>query len=156
MNVRDVMSRDVESCSPDNDLAAAAMIMWRNDCGFVPIVENDGRVVGVITDRDICMATATRHQAPMSLRVRDVMPPRAHTVRPDEDIENALDLMRDERIRRLPVVDEDGKIQGVLSINDLILNAKPRSGGLPLDRVMEVLRSICEHQHAPQHGGSGI
>ncbi len=163
MKVKEVMTSDVETCSPDQNLAAAAMVMWRQDCGVVPVVDNERRVKGVLTDRDICIATATRHVAPDTLRVAEVQTGQPRTIRPDDDIRNALEVMRTERVRRLPVVDEQGQLQGMLSINDLILQAKPsaasRSTGsaragttsnISATDVLEALQSICSHtvEHA--------
>src|SRR5260221_12493911 len=119
MKVKDIMSRSVETCAPDTDLAAAAMTMWRRDCGVVPVADTQGKVVGVITDRDICMAVATRHRPPEQVQVRELVSGKLHTVRPEDDIKTAMETMRKEQIRPLPVVQRDGTIAGMLSISDL-------------------------------------
>ena len=151
MIVRELMNARPESCSPSTDLAAAAMIMWRHDCGIVPVVvPGSNKVQGVITDRDICMALATSGRRPTERTVAEVMTRTPFTVRPEDDVQDALSVMKREHVRRLPVVDEHGALQGVLSINDLILataRGRRRSeASLSADRVMNALRGISEHR----------
>jgi CBS domain-containing protein len=149
MKVQDLMKKDVDSCGRNTDLAAAAMIMWRKDCGVVPVVGNEGEAVGMITDRDICMAVATRHLRPEEIAVSEVMSDKVYKVRPGDDIRAALEAMRSERVRRLPVVSPDGVLQGIISINDIVLAAGRSTGGkrpdILAEDVLEVLKSICEH-----------
>ena len=153
MKVREVMTRQVESCPPETDLGSAALLMWRKDCGFVPVVDGpDGRVVGTVTDRDICMGLATSGKSPSERTVREVMSDAAFTIEPDTDIDDALDVMGSHRVRRLPVVDRNGRLAGVLSLNDLVLNAdEPQVGdggndSIPGDRIVRTLQAICEHR----------
>src|SRR6516162_5101601 len=73
MKVQDVMTYDVQTCRPETNLADAAMRMWRGDCGILPIIADGQKVVGVITDRDICVAAATKHRDPANIRVKEVM-----------------------------------------------------------------------------------
>ncbi len=153
MKVRDIMTGGPERCTAGTDLAAAAMVMWRNDCGVVPVVSDFGeKAVGVITDRDICMAVATRHRRAEEIRVEEVMSGRLHAVHPADDVHTALEMMRAHQVRRLPVVNGDGVLEGVLSINDLILQARPAGhrlhAQLAYEEVMETLAAICRHQRA--------
>ena len=103
----------------------------------------------MITDRDICMALATRHRRPEELRVGEVITGRLVTTGPDDDIEAALDLMRVEQVRRLPVVEADDSLVGILSINDVILNASSAKGrrhpSPTPDEVVSTLKGICGH-----------
>jgi len=151
MNVHDVMTDRVESCQPWTDLGEAAMVMWRNDCGAVPVQDPaSGKLQGVITDRDICMALATTGRRPGERVVSEVMATQPLTVHPDDDIEAALETMRRGRVRRLPVVSDDGKLVGMLSINDLILRASKlhsrTKSVVPADDVLETLKAICRHR----------
>ena len=150
MKVQEIMTRDVESCTPDTNLATAAMMMWRCDCGVIPVRDGEGTVKGLITDRDICMAVATQHRLADQIRVGDVMTGQVHAVRPSDDVEVAGQRMRSERIRRLPVVSDDGQLAGVISINDLVLNADSSSRGrrdrISTEDVMSVLRAISGHR----------
>jgi len=145
------MTRQVECCPPDTDLGSAAMMMWEKDCGFVPVVDGpERRVIGTVTDRDICMGLATSGKGPHDRTVREVMSQAAFTVEPETDVDEALDVMGTHRIRRLPVVDERGSLQGILSVNDLVLVADERAdddgGAIPVEKVVRTLKSICEHR----------
>ncbi len=118
-----------------------------------------GTVQGMITDRDICIAAATKHRPAAEIRVSEVVTDRLHTVRPDDDVREGLRIMREEKVRRVPVVDSDGKLQGIVSINNLILLADAKSGRQSLlgTEVMETLKSICAHRPlraSPPEGGS--
>lgn len=150
MKVEDIMTREVQCCGPDTNLAAAAKMMWDSDCGVLPILNIQGQVMGIITDRDICMAAATKNAAPSSLTVWETSSGKVITCRPDDDIHAALDLMERGRFRRLPVVDDDGMLQGMLSMNDLILAAGEHRGRsapeLSADDVMKTLKAISAHR----------
>ncbi len=151
MKVEHLMTRDVETCAPEADLAQAAMIMWRRDCGFVPVVESSsGRFAGVITDRDICMATATRHSSASSIPVREVMGSHAFTCAPSDDVRVAMHRMSEGQVRRLPVVDKQGKLSGVISLNDLALAAEKslrrEDDGIGYADVMGVLKAVSAHR----------
>jgi CBS domain-containing protein len=145
MTVRDVMTSNVTSCRTDTDLATAAMMMWDHDCGIVPVVNDEnGNVVGVITDRDICIATASRRTSPQNLSVREVMTGQLYYCRADDDILGALGTMRGRRVRRLPVLDAQQRLVGILSMNDLVEQAEHRRGAnIAGEQVLDTLKSIC-------------
>jgi len=150
MTVREVTTRDVQSCSPDTDLATAAKIMWDSDCGVVPIVNEDRKVLGMLTDRDICIATATRAARPSDLRAGDVMSEAIATCRVDDDMNAALKTMKERRVRRLPVLDAEGRLAGILSLNDLVLRAECRPGAaVSGEAFLETMRTICAHKGQP-------
>jgi CBS domain-containing protein len=148
--VSDMMTLEVKSCAPGDTLSAAARIMWERDCGVVPVVDQDGRLAGLITDRDICMAAYLRGQRLEECLVGDVMSRPAVTCRPDETIERAEASMREHQIRRLPIVDESGRLCGILSMNDLVL-ATPaegqRRGEIRPETVVSTLAGISRHRH---------
>lgn len=151
MRVQDVMTWDPESCTPHHDLAHAAMIMWRRDCGIVPVVEGGtNKLIGVVTDRDICMATATKGKTPGSILVGDVMTKHPRACLPADDLKEAIKVMSDAQIRRLPVADTQGNLRGVVSLNDLILHAEKsdRHGEAPVTyaEVMTALRAVSKHR----------
>jgi len=98
--------------------------MRKNNCGFLPVVGEGGNVIGVVTDRDICIALGTRNRKPSEVTVWDVMPHKLFTCMEGDDVHCALKTLRDAKIRRLPVIDRDGALTGVLSIDDVVLNAK--------------------------------
>lgn len=124
MKVRDIMKRDPCVSAPGNDLAKAGMQMAEADCGFLPVIGEEERVVGVITDRDVCLALARRDRRPSEVQVRLVMSGEVYTCRADDDIRRALRTMRERRVRRLPVVDDEGRLHGVLSLDDVVLEAQ--------------------------------
>lgn len=124
MKVREVMTREAIHCGPESTLEEAAFLMRKHNCGFLPVVGDGENVIGVITDRDICIALGTRNRKPSDLRVWDVMPHKLFTCMEGDDVHCALKTMRGAKIRRLPVVDRDGSLVGVLSIDDIVLHAR--------------------------------
>ena len=140
MKVQDVMSRELRTCAPDDDLGKAAIEMWQGDCGILPVVWAD-RVVGMITDRDICMGLALKGCRPGERRVRDVMSREVYSCIPDDDLGDALETMASRRVRRLPVVDGDA-IVGMVSMNDVLVHAEER-GHPPTRQILATLRAIC-------------
>jgi CBS domain-containing protein len=147
MKVKDIMNREVHSCRADTDLAMAAMQMWEGDFGVLPVVANGGTVVGMITDRDICMATATKRRDPGQIRVEEVVTGQVYGCAPDTEIHDALKIMEQRRVRRLPVMSaEDGKLVGILSLNDVALKAQANAKAeLSAQDVETTLKSICAH-----------
>ncbi len=123
MNVEKLMSTDVKSCMPDHTLACAAQIMWEADCGCVPVVDAGGRVVGMITDRDICMATYLNRRSPHELRISDFMSQGVLSCHPRDRVTDATAAMRRAQVRRLPVIDSDDILVGILSLTDVAINA---------------------------------
>lgn len=149
MKVKDLMTKDVKSCTENTDLATVVKMMWDADCGIVPIVDDQGRVTGVITDRDICVAAATRALDPASIRVGEAMSRDVATCSEDADPRSALNELKSRRIRRLPVVNRQNRLIGILSMNDLVTRADFRHGtGVPGEEFLETLRSISAHPTA--------
>jgi CBS domain-containing protein len=148
MKVKDVMTPDAKAIWITESLADAAKEMWDNDCGVLPVVKDGRKVVGMITDRDICMAAAMRDRNPSNISVKEVMNATVYGTAPDEDVEQALQTMREHKIRRLPVVNLEGELEGILSMNDIVLKAKTRNGKKPpIDyaNVVKTYQAICEH-----------
>jgi CBS domain-containing protein len=143
MKVRDIMTVAVYTCQPDSDLAMVAGIMWDHDCGFVPIVDASGAVMGLITDRDICMAAATRGLAPDRISASQTMSQPVRACLPDDSIGEALAMMKHFKVRRLPVIDARGILQGVVSMNDIARATDAKKGLAPKD-VVATLAEICE------------
>jgi CBS domain-containing protein len=128
MKVREIMTTDVRACGPEANLADAAMIMWDNDCGVVPVVNGAGQPVGIITDRDICMAVVLRNQRATAIMVGEVSAGTIRSCQPNVDVRAALELMRHEQLRRLPVTDAEGRLVGILSLADIVRHAKKNEG----------------------------
>lgn len=152
MKVQDVMNYNVQTCRPETNLADAAMRMWRGDFGILPVVADGQKVVGVITDRDICMAAATKHRDPANIRVKEVTSGKVFGCSPDTDIREALKIMQQKQVRRLPIISaEDGRLAGILSMNDVALKAKAdRKAELSAEDVENTLRAICTHRPVAQ------
>ena len=150
MRIEEIMTRDVQSCAPDTNLAAAAKMMWDSDCGALPLLNFEGRVMGMITYRDICMAVATRNKPASEITVWETVSGKAHTCRMSDEVHTALDTMKRERVRRLPVVDDDGVLQGVVSINDFILLAGEskcgKIAGISYEDIVRALKAISAHR----------
>jgi CBS-domain-containing membrane protein len=125
----------------------AAMQMWEGDLGVLPILDGQ-QVVGLITDRDICMATATKHRDPTTIRVDEVMTGQVYGCPPDADIHEALKIMRRRQVRRLPVINpQSGRLAGILSLDEIALHAQPsRKADLRAEDVANTLKSICSHR----------
>jgi len=118
-SVRSLMTTHVRTCGCDDSLNHAAHLMWNNDCGLIPVLSFD-RVVGVVTDRDICMATYTQGKAPGELRVDSAMSKEVISCLPDDSLGSALANMGDKRVRRLPVITAEGKLIGILTSADVL------------------------------------
>ena len=148
MKVKEVMTPNATAIWLTESLADAAKLMWENDCGVLPIIKDGRKVIGMITDRDICIAAATRAKTPAELHARDVITGNGvHAVRPDDDVRVALRTMRKHRVRRLPVVDQQQRLSGILSINDLAINTSSNvAGSVPAQEFLETLQAICAHE----------
>jgi CBS domain-containing protein len=139
MKVEEIFTREVKSVSPETSAADAADLMWEADCGALPVVDEGGRVVGIVTDRDLCMALALTGRPAPDLPIRSVVHPTLYTCRPSDEVRDALRQMRLHRIRRLPVVDGAGVLQGMLSFADLARAARPDALAGPADIADEDL-----------------
>ena len=150
MTVRDVMTKRTVFCGLDTNLASAVVTMRENNCGFLPVIGDGGNVVGVVTDRDVSIALGTRDRKPSEVLVRDIMLPKDRTFpalyvcTPDDRLRCVLKTMREQKIRRVPVVDREGALQGVLSIDDLVLHACEQAGpeGISCREVIETFKAI--------------
>lgn len=144
MHVRDLMTKEIVAVPAKERLNEAARIMWEQDCGFVPVVDTaTGKPVGVLTDRDVCMAAYTQgiplHDIPVTTAMAKVV----QVVREEDNLETVHELMRNARVRRVPVVNQDGRLAGVLSLHDLAQHAKQGVKGLAPKDVFDTYRSIC-------------
>lgn len=150
MNVKDIMSMSVQTCVPQDSLAAAARLLWEHDCGCLPVVDGDKRPKAMITDRDICMAAYTRGQPLAALRVADSMSTSVATCRQEDDLGTAARRMAKQQVRRLPVVDADGRLVGLLSLNDLVGASGESSAARIADpaaaEALRVLVAVCRRR----------
>jgi CBS domain-containing protein len=148
MLVRDLMTRGPKRCTPTTNLAAVTELLWRGGCGALPVVDSAGKVLGIITDRDICVALGTRNRRPSELVAEQAMSREVATCRATDEIHAALEIMRSRKVRRLPVLNENGKLEGILCMSDLILDARHDDGTRPefsYEDVMNALKCIYSH-----------
>ncbi|MGH9768230.1 MAG: CBS domain-containing protein [Blastocatellia bacterium] len=145
MKIQNIMTTNVASCSPDANLADAAGQLWENDCGWLPVADGEGKVVGVVTDRDICMAVATKNRPASEIPAREVMTGAVHACHPNDDVKSAIKTMRNEKVLRLPVVDDEGKLQGVISMNDIMIQTESGKSGLSCEEVLSARNVIGAH-----------
>ncbi len=151
MKVQDVMTVDVRTCPPEANVAQVAQVMWESDCGIVPIVDGHNHVRGVVTDRDVCIALGTRNQPAASVQAAEVMSTEVLTSTATDELARALETMRAGRVRRVPVVDAEGALCGVLSLDDVVLQITERSRDAKLrDAMVGTLKVICEKWKAPR------
>jgi CBS domain-containing protein len=140
------MTPDVKFCGPDVSLGAASRIMAKHGCGIVPVVDEQQKVIGVVTDRDVCVAVATRIRNPEELLVGEVMTAKVHTCSPDDDVRHALALMKTHAVRRLPVATANRRLAGIVSIDDLVVRAGPGEAAvISAQELLDALRSIYAH-----------
>jgi CBS domain-containing protein len=148
MKVQNVMVKDARFCKPDTNLATVAESFWKQGCGALPVVE-EARVIGMITDRDISIALGTRNAKAAETLVRDVALPKVFFCQPEDDIHSALRTMRAQQVRRLPVVDRQGALAGILSLDDVVLFAGEKSTDeLTYSDVVDTMKSIFERPAA--------
>lgn len=124
--VRDVMSTDVKTCPASSTIAEAARLMRDSDIGDVIVTKDDGTMCGIVTDRDIAVRAVAEGRDPGSTQLEEICSRQVVSISPDQDVEQAASMMRDNAVRRLPVCD-DGKPIGVVSIGDLAIERDPDS-----------------------------
>lgn len=151
MLVSQLMNRDVQTCRPNEDLMAAASRMWNSDIGCLPVMSPDNRVVGMITDRDICMAGFIQGKPLNRIPISTAMSREVVSCFETDSVEEAANTMRTHQVRRLPVFEKSGHLVGVLSMNDLVREADREKGrrrpALSCETVVGALGPICEPRH---------
>ena len=149
--VHDVMRVRVHTCSIDDTLHRAAQIMWEKDCGCLPVIDASRHVHAVITDRDICMAALTQGVPLAGTRVASAMSRSVTVCSPDDSLGAVEELMRDQQIRRVPVVDAAGMLIGMISLGDIARYLRPRSAQAPASatQFVETLAAISEPRARP-------
>ena len=161
MRIRELMTQPVITCHQNEPLNKAARSMWERDCGSVPVVDDDGGLVGMITDRDICMSAYTRNARLEDILIQNAMAKHVFSCRPDDTLDMAEQLMADKQIRRLPVVDQNNRPVGMLSMNDMARHAAStrRKNGVEKE-VVETLAAICQPRHrrapSPEQVGASV
>jgi CBS domain-containing protein len=139
MQVKDIMTRDIGCCTPDTNLQDVARLMVECDCGEIPVVENrrSMRPAGVVTDRDICIRTVAEGKNPLEMTAGDCMSSPCVTVTPEMSVEDCCRVMEENKIRRVPVVDESGACRGIVAQADIAQHA-------PKQETAEVVREVSQ------------
>jgi CBS domain-containing protein len=152
MKVKDLMTTQVKCCADYNTLNTAAQIMWDNDIGCLPVVNHEGHVIGMLTDRDICMAAYLQAVQLSGSLVTSAMSKQVFSCTPEDDLATAEKVMRDKQVRRLPVLDAQGRLAGIISLNDIVREAeretelkKPRE--VSDAEIARVMASVCAPRH---------
>jgi len=143
-NVRDVMTTRPRAVSPDAPLSQVAALMEAEDVGAIPVVDDD-RLLGMVTDRDIVVRAIAKGKDPKGMPASEIASEELVTVNPDHDLSDALQLMAQYQVRRLPVVDEDNRLLGVVSQADVAFEAKEKATG-------ELVEQISRQPHGPRTG----
>lgn len=153
MKVNEIMTGNPSVCDLNESLAEAAKTMWEADCGVLPVLKDGTEVVGLITDRDICMAMAMRDCNPVAVSAEEVISGDVYSVAPEDEIQKALELMQQHQVHRLPVINPEGKLAGIVSMNDIVLKAKEKANGktpgIGYADVVNTYKAICAHR-APE------
>jgi len=150
MKIKDAMVATAVTCKPETNLAAAVELMWIQNCGFLPIVDEAKKVIGVITDRDVCVALGTRNRLPSEIGAGEVASGKVFTCRPEDDVRTALDTMARERVRRLPVLTGAGELAGILSMDDLVMHAETADGLRKPELPLEVVATSLQKLYQPR------
>ena len=144
MRIDKVMHQPVVTCNADDHLHTAAGLMWERDCGALPVVEADGRVIAMITDRDICIAAYTKALPLNAILVSSAMSHQLFTCHPEDSVSAAEKRMGEKQVRRLPVVDAAGRLVGILTLNDLAREAAKFSGARDQGANLALVRTLTE------------
>ena len=148
------MTKAVVSCRKELDVGTAGRLMLQGRFGTVPILDGHNKVAGVLTDRDIAMAAATRQRNASHIGVHEAMTEKVKSCAPDDDVKTALKRMVDAHVRRLPVVDDASHLAGILSIDDIALRALDRDGGVSSAEFIQAFQRICSPV-AAENGANG-
>lgn len=147
MKIKSLMTSPAVTVQPNDTLAHAANLLWNHDCGALPVVDKEGRVGAMVTDRDVCIAAWSTGKPLAELRVRDAMSQSIVTARADDTLALAVDRMAMHQVHRLPVVDEHERPVGILSLNDLARRGDkdPEVG----KRALQALAAVCRLRSEP-------
>jgi len=150
MLVEQIMNQPPITCHPGDTADVAVRLMGEHDCGVIPVVDEREKLIGIVTDRDICMTAHAERSPVHTIRVRAAMTESVSTCRPTDSLDTAIEQMRKARVHRLPVVDASNRVVGILSTNDVFRQVSTHRSQVSLSdkRLVETLAAICE-PHRP-------
>ena len=140
MKISSLIHRSVTSCTTHDNLERAAQLMWENDVGCLPVIDAQGHVAGMITDRDVCMATYTQGEPLRAIPIATAMAKRVFSCAETDEVDAVERAMSQNQIRRMPVIDAQGHPIGIVSINDIARAAS--TGKLPASQVASTLAAV--------------
>lgn len=149
MKIQEVMHKPVKCCDSSMSLEQVASEMWNDDLGIVPIVDQEQRLLGVITDRDIAMAATRQHKPLWEISAAELIEGKpCHTCKPGDDVHQLLETMGSSRIRRVPVVDDNQQVCGMVGLKDLVEHVQEAPAGkaaeLSEQELLVTFRQICK------------
>jgi CBS domain-containing protein len=150
MVVKEIMTRTVATCRPETNLGTAVEIMWNRNCGILPVVNAENKIVGVVTDRDLCIALGTRNRLAGDITVGEVASGTLIFCRPDDEIHHVLTLMAEGKVRRLPVINEKGALEGILSMDDVLLHSETGRFGKAPDLSFDEAAATLKRLYRPE------
>ncbi|HEU4629066.1 MAG TPA: CBS domain-containing protein [Gemmatimonadaceae bacterium] len=138
MKAREIMTRDPRTVTPDTRLPEVARLMQSEDVGVIPVVDGSRNLVGVVTDRDIALRVVAEGRDPNATMARDVMSGDVRTCKEDDDVDDVMDVMGREQVRRIPIVDERGSLVGIVAQADIVLEGKSdRKSERTIEKISE-------------------
>jgi CBS domain-containing protein len=145
MRVQDLMQKDVKACKATDNVNAAAKLMWDFGCGTLPVLDKDQKVIGMITDRDICMAAYTQGKPLAGIPVASCMSKSIFASKPTDDLGAVEKLMQANGVRRIPVVSDQGTLVGIVSLDDLArrINGGKEEPHVSEKEVAQTFAGIC-------------
>jgi CBS domain-containing protein len=150
MRVSSIMMRTPAACNSRVNLGAAVEILWQRNCGMLPVLDDQSKVIGVVTDRDLCIALGTRNRLPGEVTLAEVISGKVFSCKPEDDVHVALNTMAREKVRRLPVINREGKLEGILSMDDVVGHCEAKTFSktpeLTYDDVVGTLKKVYETQ----------
>lgn len=141
MRINEIMKTEVATCSPHEDLSVAAHLMRERDCGFIPVVDVNGTIAGVITDRDVCLFAGDRGRSMSHMAVADAMSRPVVSCFVEDNVRGVLATMATHQVRRVTVVDKHGHLHGIVSIDDIV-QAPRIEGGPSAEEIVATLKAI--------------
>jgi len=162
VKVNEVCTRNVRTCTPETRLSEAGWSMWEGDCGILPVLDGAGKLLGVLTDRDLCLSVSTKSRPAAEIAVREAFSGNVLTCGTQDEVRDALRIMRQAGVRRLPVVDRQGTLEGILSLDDVALASQADRQAKPTDVTFEdlalAMKSMCARRSAakPPADPSGL
>ena len=147
MKAKELMTKTVFSVRRNQNLYDAAKLMWEHDCGWLPVLDDEGKVLAAITDRDIAMAAFINGQALSDIPLSKAQSRSIISCRESDDIEDVEAIMQTSQVRRIPIVDRNSIPVGVLSLNDIAIAYQAKKKGVAAEDLSRTLSAICSHSH---------